>query len=271
MKMRVPGIRDLLVLVVAILISSASIAQIGFNRNPGSIMPQWWNEYDYTPEVHMRARHIRMGNSGIHNSINGVLGTNNCDINLLFYSRSKTSMPKEELEECALYEYFIHRGITGEKLNLNDGFVKQEVVSRFSKAVLDRIEVFKNSEVFYFRAFAFELKPYDFKNSTFTLRIGFGISSDHRRTTYSFFSPDFEPVNSIASYSFSPPPEMSRRLESSRASNKILKTTNRVFFKVTGVNESPAEGKRILIDIQKFEFNYSDNSGNEYSLGLGGY
>ncbi len=258
-----------LLLALIFIFPSTAFAQMGSKRNPGSILPEWWNEREYIPEILDGARHIRMGNAGFSSPSHGVLGRSNCDINLLYYSRSKTSMPKEELDECALSEYHIHKGVTGEQVNLGDGFEKQEVIAKFSKILLDRLETFKNTDYFYFRSFGFKLEPYDFNKSAFYLKVIFNSSSDHKRVIYSFSGPEFEPLNSVYATGFELSPESSRRLEASRASNKILTPTNKIVFKVRSVKESPSDGKKIFVDVDKFEFKYLDKSGNEYKLGFG--
>ena len=70
-------------------------------RNPGSMLPEWWNEGGYIPERLEEALHLRMGSSG---NFGGTpsLGRVNCDMAMLYSAKSNIPIAPAEMEYCAL-------------------------------------------------------------------------------------------------------------------------------------------------------------------------
>lgn len=248
------------------LIFLSTIASIAHSqRDPEIVTRKWWNDSKYTPEISEGARHIRMGSSGyFFEANNGIAGIPNCDINLLYYSRSGSAIPEKELEECATIEYNIHRVVTGEQINIENVFEKRQMLDRFSNIILNRLETFKSSDSFYFRSSNFLIGPYNFNESSFPVNFLFGTSFDHKRKTYSFDGPRLK--NNSYSGGFLSDENMAREIETSRASKNILYASNKVYFKVNDVKETPDGEKKILINIIKYEFSYLGDRSKRHTL-----
>jgi hypothetical protein len=224
--------------------------------NPGSVMPEWWNEDHYVPETIEGAQRLRIGSAGA-NGRSTVLGRETCDLVLLYHAKSGQQISAPELEECALTEYHLARGVTGEQVNLGDVFAKQEVIARFSKLVLERMARLKNVDLFYSRAFAFKLQPYNLAANHLELSANL-TSNSTRRFTYSLGGARFPQSDSwfmghLAGFA----PEDARALESARAGYRVHASQNLFVYKVIGTRE--VNRRRVVdVDLVKFEFQYTD-------------
>ncbi len=64
-------------------------------RNPGSVMPEWWNEEDYVPETLNGYQRLRIGSAGFNGRF-AVNGRDNCDLVLLYYANLASKCPRQK-------------------------------------------------------------------------------------------------------------------------------------------------------------------------------
>jgi hypothetical protein len=235
-------------------------------RNPGSVMPEWWNEENYVPETIDGAQRLRIGSAG-SNGRYAVVGRSTCDLVLLYHAKSGQQISQPELEECALLEYHLVSGITGEKINLADVFAKQETVARFSAVLLERMAKLKDIDLFYSRAVGLKLKPYDLAangialsanlTGNLTNRFSYTIGGKGFPQSDSWFSTNLGGFSAADA----------RSIESARAGYRIDESQNLFAYRVIGTRQT---GQRRVVDIEivKFRFQYIDENNNIHSVGI---
>jgi hypothetical protein len=170
----------------------------------------------------------------------GVLGRSNCDVTYLYAAKSGKALSKAEMEECALLEFHIKRGVDGDRRNVNDGFVKKEVIDEMTVFINQRIELFRNADKFYFRAYAIKVEPYDFKNQRTLIKVNWGVRSTDT-AQYSFRSPWFPSEhNSEMAVPLEGSESLSREIEAARfntGNSTLALATNKIVFSVNNTGE----------------------------------
>lgn len=224
--------------------------------NPGSVLPEWWNEEDYVPETMEGAQRLRIGSAGSNGNYT-VNGRRTCDLVLLYHAKSGQQISQAELAECALLEYHIARGVTGESVNLGDTFTKQETIAKFSKIILERMAKLKDTELFYSRAGAFKLKPYDLGSNHMELSANL-TGNLTERFSYTLGGKQFPKSDSwfegnLAGFS----PQDARALEAARAAYRVHEAQNLFIYRVIGTRQL-GQRRVVDVDVVKFQFQYTN-------------
>lgn len=234
-------------------------------RNPGSVMPEWWNEEDYVPETLNGYQRLRIGSAGFNGRF-AVSGRDNCDLVLLYYAKSGQQMPQAEMEECSLLEYGINKGVTDESVNLADVFAKQETIAKYTKILLNRIEKFKSTELFYSRAVGLRIQPYNLTLNNFEITANLTGNST-KLFSYNITGRQFQKSNSwyetrLGGFT----PEGARSLESARSSYRIQDGGNVFFYKILGVKQESQRQRLINVEVLEAQFDYLNEQGTSVTI-----
>jgi hypothetical protein len=245
-------------------------------RNPGSIVPEWWNETRYIPERVGDSLHLRQGSAGNFNGMPNV-GRANCDLAMLFATVAGAALTPAELEKCALLEYDIYRGVSGDQRNLNDVFVRRDTVAQFSEKVKERMALFRQTKSFYLRASAMDIEPFQVGKG---LRIranwtGGYLTPDGSPPIYYYFEEDGGFLRSNPNWwgtvlnGFND--AQAREIESARSSGKFVTALN--FFRFEPVsarevrNGSSVE-RYLRVKVTEFSVPYVTANGGSTLLGF---
>ena len=238
-----------------------------------------WSDKIFQPDMldghmHLREGIAMIGQFGIITSSAPVLSTSTCDAVFLFAITANKLLSQDEMEDCAMQLYAVHRVTTGENRNLNDVFVKRDVVDQFSKAAMDRMEQLKSTKKFYFRAPAVSIDPFNIRNNSIKVRANISLSGirtrDRVSISYRFDEPRIMPNDSrwFESEIIGIPIDIAREIESARTSNRFIYADNIFKFEVLGAQEINGE-RLIRIQIKQFSVFYKDSKGNIMGLGFG--
>jgi hypothetical protein len=210
----------------------------GTKTNHGSVLPEWWNETDYNPPEIDGNVHIRVGSAG-ESGRYGQLGRANCDWVYLWAAKANTAMGAKEKEECALYEFYIKRGIDGDNRNVADGFVKREIIAEMITVVEARIARFRSAKTFYFRTTSLKVGAYDFNTRSAPVSINWhGYATDSAR--YVITGRGFEGETGTMKISLSASDEIARIVEAARYSTSnsyIHGARNIIYFEVVNAKQ----------------------------------
>lgn len=237
--------------VIAVTLSSPAQAQFGgFGKifgatksNPGSVLPEWWNETDYNPPTQDGAMHIRVGSAGAASERYTQIGRANCDWTYLYAAKAGIALDPREKEECALLEFHIKRGVDGDKRNLADGFVKQEIVNEMGRLIDARIEQFRAQKLFYFRAAALKVEPYDFRMRSSLIKVNW-TSTSTNSANYVLHGRGFSDGSGWMQLPLMADESTAREIEAARTNtaNAYIGTPyNRIVFEVISARQASKE------------------------------
>ncbi|MET3124301.1 hypothetical protein AAKU67_003916 [Oxalobacteraceae bacterium GrIS 2.11] len=268
------GTLAVMVILGAPVANAQSLANLfgATQKNPGSVLPEWWNEKNYAPDVYEGALHLRIGSGGARGQY-PVVGRHNCDIAYLFATKSTFKLSDQELDECAMYEFDIKKGIDGDRRDLGDGFVRQEVVNEMKGVITNRIELIKQYDKFYFRSAGFKINKFDFKSMQTPIEVNWDSLTMKNNASYQFQNtalfgrdPGWATIN-LPEYE-----PQSRSIEASRARFGIRDSSNRIVFKVIGTNFNPTgktpNPRTITVGLIEMDFSYIDDAGATKEISL---
>jgi hypothetical protein len=268
-------------IALAALLPLSAQAQLQFGnlfgakkQNPGSVLPEWWNETDYIPPVQDGALHIRIGSAGANGDRSGTPGRRNCDVVYLYAAKAGTALSPKETEECALLEFHIKRGIDWDKRNVGDVFVRQEIIAEMSQKIEARIAQFRATQLFYFRAAGISVGTYDFAAKSAPVKINWqGYISDS--AAYIFRAPGIdENVGNWMTAPFAADQALAREVEAARYSNSksyLALAYNRIVFEVTEakqVSNGQRPTRAIGVQFREISFRLMDTEGRANRLSI---
>ena len=249
-------------------------------RNPGSVMPEWWNEVAYIPDQLDGALHLRAGSAG---NMGGqpMLGRPNCDLPLLYAAKSGIPLTASETEYCALLEFELYRGVTGDPRNVNDLFVRRDVIAEFARVLDKRLELFKRNDLYYLRAAAAQFDPFDLKSGGMVMRFNWTqgyipanpAAGRPQTILYKFDEPHFRREDDRWwGVQLQDDEAGGRELEAARTTNKFIPALNLFRFAVTGTREShgPSGTSRyVKVEVKRFAVPYVRPDGSTVVTGTG--
>lgn len=252
-------------------------------KNYVGFLPVGWNDLKYSPDVLDGSFHLRLGSNGTYLKQPNV-GPPTCDLVYLYYANTpKEKLSGDELEYCALNEYFQYKTITGDDRNMNDGFVRQDTINLFSKVALKRLAQIKEHKEFYIRSAAITVDPYNFNTKAFPIHVNmFGCVTDppqgkpistQGRIFYGFAGKGIS--SGFLTANLSANPDLARDMEAARAhSGGFLHGMNEVHFKVLrthpATQDNGNDGRAVEVKIAKFITTYirPDNKMGEVGFGF---
>jgi len=256
--------------------SAGSKGSSAINGNSAEL----WMDKEFNPPEIGESMHLRVGlssvvkNYGLNNDARLGLprpGPETCDWNYLFHAKAGSKMSEKELQECALLEYHIKARATGINRDISDSFAVRDIIQEWTPFITSRIESMRNRTRFYFRPTVFNVYPYDPARSGFDVDVFFVTEPNQHQFVFApqaFVSTNQSSSNVSIKTPFSANESVARRLEKSRSSSLIDKSTPIVFFNLDkayiapGPFDRPFENRRILkISNIGWNFEYIDEVG----------
>jgi hypothetical protein len=233
-----------------------------FENPRSSKSPDTWTDLDFLPEIKNNSARLRIGISGVGNfqaypqSTPVSQGSITCDLEYLYFAKSGTSPEMDELEDCVIKEELIQQKLSGTKRDINNAFVRKDIIEEWTPKINERIAHFKNIERFYFRPSKSQILPYSQQAGGFPASIVMGnyaVTSYYRgRHDHAFIGYEINPVTNTLETVMALPDELSRSLErAARQFAHIDYGLTEFYFKLDSVGFQKIPNKLIPIRVYR--------------------